>query len=218
MPSLRPGRGLLRCLSSPCPRHVDSRRGRPGALVFFYLACFGIVCFHATANVLNDYFDTRYQRGPDGFSHGALPPAARFCRRMFTPGGLLLEGAVLATATAAIGLALALRALHNVSGSAWPACSPASFIRQDQSGSSTGRWGELAYFSCGDRFMFEGAYVVQRQILSLKTLVVSVPFGVLVALVLFANNIRDITYDSRRPILTFGILLGPLRSLHSTRR
>ena len=62
--------------------------------------------------------------------------------------------------------------------------------------------------------MFEGAYAVQRQTLSLKALVVSVPFGILVALVLLANNIRDITYDSRQRIKTVGILLGRVRSIH----
>jgi len=50
---------------------------------------------------------------------------------------------------------------------------------------------------------------VQRQALSwLKTLYISIPFGVLVALVLLANNIRDIAYDSRQGIKTVGILLG----------
>ena len=53
---------------------------------------------------------------------------------------------------------------------------------------------------------------MQRQSLSFKVLVISIPFGVLVALVLFANNIRDIAYDSRQEVRTLGILLGPRRS------
>jgi 1,4-dihydroxy-2-naphthoate octaprenyltransferase len=28
---------------------------------WFALVCVGIVCFHATANIFNDYFDTRYK-------------------------------------------------------------------------------------------------------------------------------------------------------------
>jgi 1,4-dihydroxy-2-naphthoate octaprenyltransferase len=28
---------------------------------WFGLACLGIICFHGTANVLNDYFDTHYR-------------------------------------------------------------------------------------------------------------------------------------------------------------
>jgi len=61
--------------------------------------------------------------------------------------------------------------------------------------------------------MFEGAYAVQRQALSLKAFYLSIPFGVLVALVLLANNMRDIAYDSRQGIKTIGILLGGRRSL-----
>ncbi|MHB8111254.1 MAG: UbiA family prenyltransferase, partial [Syntrophorhabdaceae bacterium] len=33
----------------------------PISWFWFFLVCLGIVSFHAAANVLNDYFDTRYQ-------------------------------------------------------------------------------------------------------------------------------------------------------------
>ncbi|MHB8111034.1 MAG: UbiA family prenyltransferase, partial [Syntrophorhabdaceae bacterium] len=61
--------------------------------------------------------------------------------------------------------------------------------------------------------MFEGAYLAQRPVLSGKVLFVSIPFGVLVALVLLANNIRDIAYDSRQRVKTISILLGNRRSI-----
>ena len=61
--------------------------------------------------------------------------------------------------------------------------------------------------------MFEGAFAVQHQTLSLKVLYISIPFGILVGLVLLANNIRDIDYDSRQGIKTVGILLGKRQSL-----
>ena len=44
-------------------------------------------------------------------------------------------------------------------------------------------WGEVFVFVMWGPLMFEGAYAVQRQALSLKALAVSIPFGVLVALV-----------------------------------
>jgi 1,4-dihydroxy-2-naphthoate octaprenyltransferase len=75
-------------------------------------------------------------------------------------------------------------------------------------------WGELFVFLMWGPLMFEGAYVVQRQVLSLKAFYLSIPFGVLVALVLLANNIRDIEYDSRQGIKTVGILLGSRQSFH----
>jgi 1,4-dihydroxy-2-naphthoate octaprenyltransferase len=61
--------------------------------------------------------------------------------------------------------------------------------------------------------MFQGAFVVQRQALSWPALVVSVPFGVLVALVLFANNIRDAEQDRSTGIRTLGTTLGRKRGL-----
>jgi 1,4-dihydroxy-2-naphthoate octaprenyltransferase len=60
--------------------------------------------------------------------------------------------------------------------------------------------------------MIEGAYAVQRQALSIKAFYISIPFGVLVALVLFANNMRDIAYDSRHNVKTVSIMLGSRNS------
>jgi 1,4-dihydroxy-2-naphthoate octaprenyltransferase len=74
-------------------------------------------------------------------------------------------------------------------------------------------WGEFFVFLMWGPLMFEGAYAVQQQALSLKAFYVSIPFGILVAMVLLANNIRDIAYDSRQGIKTIGILLGSRRSL-----
>jgi len=68
--------------------------------------------------------------------------------------------------------------------------------------------GEVSVFLMWGPLMVEGAYFVQRQGLSLQALWVSLPFGVLVALVLLANNIRDIDHDRQRGIRTLAILLG----------
>ncbi|MDP2840520.1 MAG: prenyltransferase, partial [Syntrophales bacterium] len=73
-------------------------------------------------------------------------------------------------------------------------------------------FGEPAVFMMWGPLMVEGAYAVQRQTLSIKALYISIPFGVLVALVLFANNMRDIDYDSRQNVKTLSILLGKSRS------
>jgi 1,4-dihydroxy-2-naphthoate octaprenyltransferase len=73
--------------------------------------------------------------------------------------------------------------------------------------------GEVSVFIMWGPLMVEGAYFVQRQALSETALWVSMPFGVLVALVLFANNIRDIRYDQERGIKTIALLLGKRRGL-----
>ena len=61
--------------------------------------------------------------------------------------------------------------------------------------------------------MVAGAYFVQRQTFSLNAFWISLPFGALVALVLLANNIRDIKHDREKGILTLAIVLGQRHGL-----
>ncbi|MBI9084110.1 MAG: 1,4-dihydroxy-2-naphthoate octaprenyltransferase [Desulfobacterales bacterium] len=73
--------------------------------------------------------------------------------------------------------------------------------------------GELSVFLMWGPLMVEGSYYVQRQVLSPKAFWVSLPFGLLVALVLLANNIRDIELDQSRRIHTLATVLGKRRGL-----
>jgi 1,4-dihydroxy-2-naphthoate octaprenyltransferase len=179
---------------------------------WYALVGIGIVCFHAAANVYNDYFDTRYQVDqPDS-------PTARYRPQpiltgMFTPAQLLAEAIVLNGMTVLIGLILSFgrsMLIFWIGLIGFLAClfytaAPVKYKYK--------AWGEFFVFLMWGPLMFEGAYAVQRQALSLKALYVSIPFGILVAMVLLANNIRDIAYDSRQGIKTIGILLGSQRGL-----
>jgi len=178
---------------------------------WYVLICIGIVCFHATANIYNDYFDTRYQVDqPDS-------PTARYrphpiLTGMFTPAQLLIEAIVLSGITVLIGLILSFERsmlVFWIGLIGFLACvsytaAPIKYKYR--------AWGEFFVFLMWGPLMFEGAYAVQRQALSLKAFYISIPFGILVGLVLLANNIRDIDYDSRQRIKTIGILLGRRRS------
>ncbi|MDI9570167.1 MAG: prenyltransferase [Pseudomonadota bacterium] len=180
---------------------------------WFALTILGIVCVHAGANVFNDYFDTRYQVDETD------SPTAKYRTHpilsgMLTPRQLLGEGIVLLALAVAIGLAAsALRSFHilwiglvGMLTCVFYTAGPVKFKYR--------ALGELAVFTMWGPLMVEGAYAVQRQALSMKALYVSVPFGLLVALVLFANNFRDIAYDSRHEVRTLGILLGQTKSHH----
>ena len=179
---------------------------------WFALVCVGIVCFHATANVLNDYFDARYHVDQ------ADSPTAQYRPQpilagIFTPRQLLLEGVLFGAAACAIGLILAFERSLTVLWIGLIGFVSCVFYTAGPIKYKYRAWGEVFVFLMWGPFMFEGAYVVQRQVLSLKACAVSIPFGALVALVILANNIRDIAYDSRQRIKTVGILLGPLRSI-----
>jgi 1,4-dihydroxy-2-naphthoate octaprenyltransferase len=178
---------------------------------WYALVCIGIVCFHATANIYNDYFDTRYQVDqPDS-------PTARYRPQpilagMFTPSQLLTEAIVLNGITILIGLILSFGRSMLVFWIGLIGFLACVFYTAAPIKYKYRAWGEFFVFLMWGPLMFEGAYVVQRQALSLKAFYISIPFGILVGLVLLANNIRDIAYDSRQGIKTIGILLGGRRS------
>ena len=178
---------------------------------WYALACIGIVCFHATANIYNDFFDTRYQVDqPDS-------PTARYRPQpiltgMFTPAQLLTEAIILNGVTLLIGLILSFERSLLVFWIGLAGFLACVFYTAAPIHYKYKAWGEFFVFLMWGPLMFEGAYAVQRQALSLKALCISVPFGILVGLVLLANNIRDIAYDSRQGIKTIGILLGRRKS------
>jgi 1,4-dihydroxy-2-naphthoate octaprenyltransferase len=178
---------------------------------WYALACIGIVCFHATANIYNDYFDTRYQVDqPDS-------PTARYRPQpiltgMFAPAQLLIEAIVLNGITILIGLILSFGRSMLVFWIGLIGFLACVFYTAAPIKYKYRAWGEFFVFLMWGPLMFEGAFAVQRQALSLKAFYISIPFGILVGLVLLANNIRDIAYDSRQGIKTIGILLGSRRS------
>lgn len=179
---------------------------------WFILACFGIICFHGTANVLNDYFDTHY-RVDQSDSPTAKYRLHPLLSGAFTPRQLLIEGVALMAATIVIGLVLSYArsslvfwiGLTGFLASVFYTAGPVKYKYRG--------FGEFFVFLMWGPFMVEGAYAVQRQALSGKALLVSIPFGVLVAMVLMANNIRDIAYDSRQPIKTITMMLGREKSI-----
>ena len=179
---------------------------------WYALVCIGIVFFHATANVYNDYFDNHYHVDqPDS-------PTARYRSQpilagMFTPAQLLTEAIVLNGITILIGLILSFERSLLVFWIGLVGLLVNVFYTAGPVKLKYRAWGEFVVFLMWGPFMFEGAYAVQQQVLSLKVLYISIPFGILVGLVLLANNIRDIAYDSRQKIKTMGILLGVRQSL-----
>jgi 1,4-dihydroxy-2-naphthoate octaprenyltransferase len=184
---------------------------------WFALVCVGIVCFHATANIFNDYFDTRYKVDqPDS-------PTARYRPQplltgMFTPRQLLIEAMVLNLITIAIGLTLSFYRSFLIFWIGFIGFLACVFYTAGPVKFKYRGWGEIFVFLMWGPLMFEGAYAVQRQALSLQVLYLSIPFGILVALVLLANNIRDIDYDSRQGIKTVAFSSEPATVSISTRR
>jgi len=183
----------------------------PISWFWFLITAVGIVCFHAAANVINDYFDTRNEIDtPDA-------PTAKYRPQpiisgMLTSRQVLTEAVVLFAVTAVIGLSIAYMRSWHVVWIGVVGLATAIFYTAGPVKFKYRALGEIAVFLMWGPLMVEGAYAVQTQTLSLKPLLISIPFGILVALVLFANNMRDIAFDSRQNVKTLSIMMGLKKS------
>jgi 1,4-dihydroxy-2-naphthoate octaprenyltransferase len=178
----------------------------------YALALLAAVLMHAASNLINDYDDVRHgvdspevptaRYRPHPLMNGVLAPA------QVRAGAYLLYGLA-----AVIGLYLAATRgwpilLIGLVGTAAGLTYTAEPLKYKYKG-----LGEVSVFLMWGPLMVAGAYFVQRQSVSFEALAISLPFGVLVALVLLANNIRDIRYDKRQGIRTLPILLGERKGL-----
>ena len=183
----------------------------PISWLWFIATAVGIVFFHAAANVINDYFDTKNEIDtPDA-------PTAKYRPQPIISGILtsrqvLIEAIVLFAITAAMGLVIAYMRSWHVIWIGVVGLATAIFYTAGPVKFKYRALGEIAVFLMWGPLMVSGAYAVQIQTLSLKPLLVSIPFGILVALVLFANNMRDIAFDSRQNVKTVSILVGLKKS------
>ena len=178
----------------------------------FGLALISGVFLHAATNLMNDYYDVKSgvdtrevstaQYRPHPLLEGKLEPA-KVLRASF-----ILYG----TATA-IGLGLvAARGLPilwiGLAGTFASLTYTAPPLKYKYSA-----LGELSVFLMWGPLMVLGSYFVQRQRFSADALWISLPFGILVALVLLANNIRDVNHDHDKGILTIPIVIGQRNGL-----
>lgn len=184
----------------------------PFSWPLFLATLAGAVCMHASANLFNDYFDVKYgvdtaeaataKYRPHPLVQGAISP-----RQVFVAAASLLG------LGAAVGLALALHAGWTVIWIGLAGALAAVGYTAPPLKYKYLALGEVSVFLMWGPLMVEGAYVVQRGHASLQALLVSVPFGILVALVLLANNIRDIDHDRGRGVKTLANVLGGRSSL-----
>ena len=208
----RPWSFTMSLLSVGLGTAVAAAQG-PVAWGWFLLTALGAVLVHAAGNVLNDYFDSR-----NGIDQADSPTAIYrphpIYAGLMTPRALLTEGLLLLGLAAGIGLSLAY---HRSAHVLWRSLAGLVLTLAYTAKPLALKYralGEVAVFLVWGPLMVEGAHAVQRGSLSLNALAVSVPFGALVALVLLANNLRDIDHDDRSGIRTLGTTLGRENGLH----
>jgi 1,4-dihydroxy-2-naphthoate octaprenyltransferase len=172
----------------------------------------GLVAFHAATNMANDYFDVK---------HGVDKPEAPTAK--YRPHPLLfglVSGRSFLTVTStlyaivlAVGLYLTLvrgplvlaLTLLGLGFSVFYTADPLAFKHRG--------FGEPVVFLVWGPLMVGGTYFVVTGVFALGPVLASVPIGLLVALVLLANNLRDIEYDSGVDVRTVAAKLGLARGL-----
>ncbi len=188
-----------------------------GALDWFHggLALLATLLLHGGANYVNDYYDVKngidtvdsatFQCRPHPLLEGLIPAHHVRFLALILFGIASLIGLYLVYTAGPVILALGVVGL--LAGITYTA-PPFTYKHWAM--------GELSVLLLWGPLMVEGAYYIQRRTLGLRVLLVSLPFGLLVALVLLANNLRDRELDRARGIRTLGTLfsLGVGRGLY----
>ena len=179
----------------------------PFAWGIYFATLIGMIALHGAANLYNDFFDVR--SGVDT----AATATAQYRPHPLVEGKLQ-SGQVLALAIAmnligaSIGFWLTFTRGLPVLYIGAAGVMTVIFYTAPPFQFKYKAMGEFFVFLMWGPLAFAGAYFVQRQTFSTQALLVSIPFGMLVALVLLANNIRDIKSDSSQGINTIAIALG----------
>jgi 1,4-dihydroxy-2-naphthoate polyprenyltransferase len=186
----------------------------PFSWTLYLLTAIGAVLMHAGTNLINDYYDTKY--GVDTVDAETAKYRPHVIVHGLIPARQVLGAGILCFAVAScIGVCLTLESgwtvlwiglIGVIAGIGYTA-PPMKYKYL--------ALGELSVFLMWGPLMVEGAFYVQRHALSLDAFLVSIPFGVLVALVIFANNIRDIEHDRQQNIRTIAMMLGPRAGIHA---
>jgi 1,4-dihydroxy-2-naphthoate octaprenyltransferase len=207
----RPWSFSMTAISVSVGSAVAAREG-PFSWPLYLLALFGAVLMHAASNLINDVEDVRH-----GVDRPEVP-TARYRPHPLMEGRLALESVrraayALFLLAALIGIALAAARSWAIFWIGLIGTAAGLTYTSEPLKYKYKALGEISVFLMWGPLMVSGAYLVQRQTLSLEAAAISLPFGLLVALVLLANNIRDIPYDRRQGIVTLAIVMGARRGL-----
>jgi 1,4-dihydroxy-2-naphthoate octaprenyltransferase len=179
--------------------------------ILYALTLAGMVALHAATNVLNDFFDvrhgvdrvgaptTKYRLHPAAFGQAPLSSILSISITLY--GVTLVAGAYLAYVSS---LWILVVVAAGMAGSVLYTADPVVLKAR--------ALGEVTVFVMWGLLIPLGAFMVQTGAFSLAPAAAGLPIGVLVGLVLLANNIRDIDYDGSVGTRTFAVVVGKERA------
>ncbi len=178
--------------------------------LLYVLVFAGMIAFHAATNLINDFYDVKHgvdrmgapttKYRPHPVAAGAESPNTI---RAFAAVLYFLTLAAAAYLSTLRGPLVLLVVFVGVVGSVLYTADPVVLKARGL--------GELTVFLMWGPLIPLGAYLVQTGAASAVPVVLSIPVGLLVALVLLANNIRDIEYDGSVGVKTVPVLIGRAR-------
>lgn len=175
---------------------------------YYALTILGIVLLHAGANVINDYFDYRNRIDTTEVPGSYATEGRVLIQKRLEPRQVLGLGLVLFGLSLPIGIYLTIVRGLPVMVLGVLGFLTGLFYTARPIALKYVALGEPAVFLMFGPLMVTGAYYVQRSEFAGQAVWVSIPVGVLVALILLANNIRDIQFDGGVGIRTLATLLG----------
>lgn len=172
--------------------------------IYFIAALLGGVLLHSGTNLVSEYFDLK--AGAD--------TTDSFGSSRILVEGLMKPKDVLRGGIVAFGLAF-LIGIYLVYELGWVIVAlgligiiGGYFYTADPLGYKYKALGEPLVFTLMGPLMVFGAFYVQTQTFSWTPIWVSIPVAILVAGILNANNLRDITHDTRAGFVTIPSMLG----------
>ncbi len=164
------------------------------------------VMVHAATNLVSDYFD--YKKGVD--TKESYGSSRILVDELLRPDAVYRVGMILFALTFVLGLLmvaergtpiLILGVVGILGGYFY--CGGGSFAYKYIA------VGDLLVFILMGPLMVCGAYYVLTGSMSNEVILTSLPIGCLVAAILIANNIRDISHDRKAKLHTMSTVLGP---------
>lgn len=178
--------------------------------LFFILAMIAGMLYHTGCNLVNDYYDYKYQVDrADTFGGSGMLVSGAMTPRQFARGSV-----VTLTLGTLIGLYF-LAHFHAQYPFGWPLLLIGGlgllgtiFYTATPLGAKYNALGEPLVFVMMGTGMVLGAYFIQAGNLSWNAVWISLPIGFLVAAILQGNDTRDIADDRDSRIITASTLLG----------
>ena len=180
--------------------------------VVYLLTLGGMVAFHAATNVLNDFFDVRHGVDREGAptTKYRLHPAAF---GQTTLGSILGLSLGLYALTILVGVYLAFVSSLSILFIVVAGIAGSVLYTADPVVLKARALGEVTVFAMWGLLIPLGSYMTETGASSLSPVVAAVPVGIFVALVLLANNVRDIAYDGSVDNRTLAVALGAPRAV-----